>query len=125
MSQKILLIDDYPPDLKAMALVLERAGYHEVFLAESAKLGLALVGEKHPDIIFIDVVLDEGLDGFDLCVQLRQQKCEAKIIMVTGHLDAVNVKKARASGADEIIEKTPVFHNLPAAITSAWKIRKT
>jgi two-component system, cell cycle sensor histidine kinase and response regulator CckA len=124
MDQKILLIDDNVQDLKAMTIVLERAGYKDVLLAETAQRGLTVAGEKPMDIIFIDVVLDQGIDGFDICVRLRQQGCGAKIIMVTGHLDAVNAKKARTSGADEIIQKTPVFHNLVGAIQSVWKIKK-
>jgi DNA-binding response OmpR family regulator len=116
MLRKILIIDDEVSDRKAMAIALEKDGFYNLFFAETAQQGLELARLQSPDVIIIDVVLDKGSDGFDVCIQLRKENCESKIIMVTGHLDAVNAKIARVSGADEIIEKTPAYKNLGTTI---------
>jgi len=116
MGQKILIIDDDAQDRKAMTVVLEKAGYPDLLVAENAGQGLELARSQKPDVIVIDVVLDKHVDGFDLCLQLRREGEKAKIIMVTGHLDAINAQKARASGADEIIEKTAGFNSLGKTI---------
>ena len=116
MNQKILIIDDDSQDRKGIMIALEKEGYGELLCAATAQEGLDLARGHNPGVIFIDVVLDKGIDGFDICVQLRQEGNKAKIIMVTGHLDAVNAKKARVSGADEIVEKTAGFKNLGATI---------
>ena len=116
MLRKILIIDDEISDRKAMAIALEKDGFYNLFFAETAQQGLELARLQRPDVVVVDVVLDKGRDGFDVCIQLRKEGIESKIIMVTGHLDAVNAKIARVSGANEIIEKTPAYKNLGATI---------
>lgn len=116
MNPKILIIDDESADRKAMAVILEREGYRDLLFAETAAQGLEFARAHKPDIIFIDVVLDHGIDGFDICIQLRQEGCSSKIIMETGHLEAIIAQKARTSGANEIIEKRAGFENLGETI---------
>lgn len=108
---KILIIDDDPSDLKGMAIVLQKQGYADVATAESAQQGLTAVKAMNPDFVIMDVVLNQ-IDGLDIAKQIKSQGLKTKVIMVTGHLDAVNAAKARTSGADEIIEKTQGFTSL-------------
>ena len=116
MIKQILLIDDEEQDRLGMTIALKKDGYTDLRFAPTAEDGLALAASLNPDLIFIDVVLNNNIDVFDLCQQLRSAGNKAKIIMVTGHLDAVNVKKARVSGANEIVEKIVGFKNLAVAI---------
>jgi len=109
---KILIIDDEGPDRKGMAVALAREGYQEVIMADTAEAGIEMTKSFQPDVIFIDVVLN-GINGLDVCRQIRDlPDFKGKIIMITGHLDAVNAKHATSSGADEIIEKTIGFSNI-------------
>jgi len=117
MSKKILIIDDEGSDRKAMSLALGKAGYTEIMVADSAESGLQLTEAFKPDIILVDVLLYQDVDGFDVCMEIKKTKgITAKIIMITGHLDAVNAEKARKSGADEIIEKSVTFENIAETI---------
>lgn len=115
---KILVIDDESADRKAIGIALEKDGYRELFFAETAQAGLELARLHKPEIIFIDVVLDHGVDGFDICIQLRKEGFTSKIIMETGHLEAIIAQKARKSGANEIIEKRAGFKNLGETIAN-------
>lgn len=109
---KILIIDDEAQDAKAMALTLEREGYKEISTADTGEKGVEIARSFKPDLVLIDVVLN-GIDGFDICKEIEAiEGLNPKIIMITGHLDAVDAKKARSSGADEIIEKTPALENM-------------
>lgn len=117
MQNKILIIDDEGSDRKAMSVALSKAGYTEILVADSGEAGLQMAEAFNPDIIFIDVVLPETMDGFDVCRRIRGlKKINPKIIMITGHLDAINANKARSSGANEILEKTVSFDNLAKVI---------
>jgi len=120
MSKKILIIDDEIQDRKAMTIALQKAGYSQIESASSGKEGVERVKSFKPDIIIIDVVLQDA-DGFDLCKEIKAiEGLSAKvIIMITGHLDKVDAEKARASGADEIIEKILDFGNINRAIDNA------
>ena len=116
MSKKILIIDDEGPDRKGMAIALARDGYNEILVADTGEAGVEIAKSFMPDVILIDVVL-RSVDGFDVCKQIKAiEGMKAKIIMITGHLDAINAQKARTSGADEIIEKTVGFANISQTI---------
>jgi two-component system, OmpR family, response regulator MtrA len=115
-NKKILIIDDDHQDLKGMAVVLGKEGFPEVFLAENAGKGLEAIKSFCPDIIILDVVLPQ-VNGLDIAREIKSLAGDrAKIIMITGHLDAVNAQKARTSGADEIIEKNQGFTHLVPTI---------
>lgn len=111
-------MDDDEQDRRAMGIVLQKAGFSDILYAASAEDGLQWVDVYHPDIILIDVVL-KNVNGFDVCRQVREKKdLKNKIIMVTGHLEAVEAQKARTSGADEIVEKMPDFKILAETVKS-------
>ena len=116
-NKRILIIDDEAPDRKAMTICLERAGYTEIATSSTGQEGIDETKSFKPDIVLIDVVLPD-MDGFDVCAKIRTFKeMNLKIIMITGHMDMVNRKKAVASGADEIIQKMPGFTNIPKTIS--------
>ena len=121
-KKKILIIDDEEQDRKSMAVALQRAGYGEISTAASAKDGLEIAKTFKPDVVLVDIVLPNA-DGFDVCKEIKAIKgADAKVvIMITGHLDAIDANKARSSGADEIIEKTPGFENISPTISSLSK----
>ena len=120
-DKKILIIDDESSDRKAMAIALEKDGYHAFLFAETDQDGIEKARSFKPDVILIDVVL-RGVDGFDVCKTIRAiEVVQSKIVMITGHLDAIEVAKARTSGADEIIEKIPGFTNIGKTIASVIK----
>ncbi len=105
-------MDDNEQDLKAIGIVLQKAGFSDILFASCAEDGLRWVDIYHPDMILIDVVL-RNVDGFDVCKKIRSDSTlRNRIIMVTGHLEAVDVQKARTSGADEIVEKRAGYQML-------------
>ena len=64
MTQKtILVVDDDPDIVLANRLVLESAGY-AVEEAESGKAGLAKMRASRPDLVLMDVMMANPLDGY-------------------------------------------------------------
>ncbi|MFH1867537.1 MAG: response regulator [Candidatus Omnitrophota bacterium] len=113
---KILIIDDEQQDIKAISTALRREGYTEISTADTGAKGVETANSFKPGLVLIDVVLN-GIDGFDICRQIEAiEGIRPKIVMITGHLDAIDAKKARESGADEIIEKTPGFESMIKAV---------
>jgi len=109
---KILIIDDNEQYRKGMTVALQRAGYRHVMSAGTETEGVALARTFLPDIVIIDCVLVR-LDGFDVCRDIKAiEGLNSKIIVITGHLEAVDAAKARQSGADELLEKTAEFKNI-------------
>jgi len=67
---KVLLVDDDVGFLKATSLVLEHAGY-DVITAKDGQAGLAAAREHHPDVIVVDVIMNQPDEGFVLARTIR------------------------------------------------------
>ena len=78
----ILLVDDDPDITDAGKLVLEREG-HVVRIANSAASGLAAITAAAPDLLVLDIMMDEPDDGIVLARKLRGLGCKFPIIALS------------------------------------------
>ncbi|MBL7072627.1 MAG: response regulator [Candidatus Omnitrophica bacterium] len=116
MRKKILIVEDSPTVLGMLKDVFENEGYN-VLPAETGEDGVKMAKSDKPDLVIIDTVLP-GIDGFEVCRKIKSEGASraAKIIIITGNVDAVDAEKALDSGADDYCAKTSDFSNLVAAI---------
>ncbi|MBI9073333.1 MAG: response regulator [Melioribacteraceae bacterium] len=84
----IAIIDDDPDIIEATSLVLNAKGY-EVVTANNPVDGYTIIKEKKPDLIILDVMMDEPDDGFFLAQKLRREKIDIPILMYTSVSKAV------------------------------------
>src|SRR5882672_2120364 len=85
----VLVVDDDPTVSEVVRGYLERAGF-TVEQAGDGVTGLAMARATQPDLIVLDVMLP-GLDGIEVCRQLRSQS-RVPIVMLTalgGEVDRV------------------------------------
>lgn len=68
---KILIIDDDPDIVESMTVVL-KSKQHEVSVANSGKDGLAKVEDVKPDLIILDVMMENSDKGFDVCRTIKK-----------------------------------------------------
>ncbi len=69
MSKRLLIVDDEPNLLRAVAACLSAAGY-DVSTARSAREALVQLAEAVPDLVVSDIRMP-GMDGYQLARQLR------------------------------------------------------
>jgi len=79
---RILIVDDDMDIIEAGKIMLEMDG-HEVLAAYNAKDGLAAALEQKPDLLVLDVMMDEPDDGFALAQTLRGRGVKTPILMLT------------------------------------------
>jgi DNA-binding response OmpR family regulator len=94
----IAIIDDDPDILDASSLVLRAKGY-EVITADNPDDGFNIVMERKPDLIILDVMMNEPDDGFFLAQKLRRKKFNGPIIMYTSVSKSIGME----FGASEIV----------------------
>ncbi len=70
MSKRILIIDDDYDIVEAMKMTLEAHKY-KIFTAFSGTEGLSRVKETHPDLIILDVMMEDDTAGFKVTWALR------------------------------------------------------
>jgi DNA-binding response OmpR family regulator len=103
---KIAIIDDDPDILDVSNVVLTSKGY-EVVTAQNPDDGYKLIKEQKPDLIILDVMMNEPDDGFFLAQKLRREKIDTPIIMYTSVSKAlgINFGKSEIVPVDEYVEK--------------------
>ncbi len=79
---RIAIIDDDADILDASSLILTSNGY-EVITADNPDDGYTIVKEKSPDLIILDVMMNEPDDGFFLAQKFRKENIKIPIIMYT------------------------------------------
>jgi DNA-binding response OmpR family regulator len=70
--KKIVLIDDERLIRITTSMLLTHNGF-EVFTAENGEKGLALITEKPPDIVLLDIMMP-GMDGWEVFRTLRKNE---------------------------------------------------
>ena len=72
MPGKILVIDDDPDILDALAMILESQGY-QVCTARDGIEGLANLKAEKPDLMILDLLMPK-MDGFAVCKELQDPR---------------------------------------------------
>lgn len=79
---KILIVDDDPDVVDACRLFLEKKGY-SVGGAYSRAEGMQAVASQKPDLLILDVMMEQPDDGIAMAQDLRRQGFKAPILMLT------------------------------------------
>nr|WP_106780378.1 response regulator transcription factor [Lysinibacillus timonensis] len=103
MSKVILVVEDEVSIATLLKYNLEKAGY-QVLLAHDGKEGLDIAIEKSPDLILLDLMLPT-MDGMEVCKELRSQKKNIPIIMLTARDDEFDKVLGLELGADDYMTK--------------------
>ena len=101
MNERILVVEDEATIATSLQDDLETEG----FSVEVADDGLeALRLEDKFDLILLDVMLP-GMDGFDICREVRSKGCCTPIIMLTAKGQEVDKVVGLELGADDYVTK--------------------
>jgi CheY-like chemotaxis protein len=102
---ELLAVDDNAVCLAAVSLALKKA-FRQPDLASEGLSALASAEKRHYDVIFLDVEMP-GLNGFDLCTEIRKTElnCTTPVVFVTGHSDFDSRAKSALVGGQELIAK--------------------
>src|SRR5438876_7699540 len=114
--EKILVIEDNPVIMKLLESLLLAENY-DVIKSTDGRQGITLSAEGSPDLVLLDLNLPD-LSGFEVCRQLRKNKYENPIVMLTAHTEQVNKVMGLEFGADDYITKPFDNHELIARIRS-------
>ncbi|MGI9383267.1 MAG: response regulator transcription factor [Methyloligellaceae bacterium] len=105
MTKSVLVVDDEPNIMLSLEYLMKRLGY-EVFLARDGEEALAIIEQKTPDLVLLDVMIPKR-DGYDVCQATRSNPAldKVRIIMVTAKGREVEIEKGLALGADAYLTK--------------------
>ncbi len=99
---KILIVEDEEAIADLERDYLELSGF-EVEVANDGESGLKRALENDYDLFILDLMLP-GVDGFEICRQVRDEK-NTPIIMVSAKKDDIDKIRGLGLGADDYITK--------------------
>ncbi len=102
-GEHILIVDDEPAIQATLRGVLEDEGYR-ITAVGSGDDALAVVADESPDLVFLDIWMP-GRDGLQTLADLKRQRAELTVVMISGHGTIETAVKATRLGAYDFIEK--------------------
>ncbi|MFZ5591225.1 MAG: response regulator transcription factor, partial [Bacillota bacterium] len=110
---RVLVIDDDPKITALLRRALTFEGY-EVITAASGQEGIDMALQENPDLVVLDIMLP-GLDGWEVCRQLRQHST-VPILMLTARDEVADRVKGLNLGADDYLVKPFALEELLARV---------
>jgi CheY-like chemotaxis protein len=114
-GEKILLIDDLPEQNETMEKMLVNMGYMP-FSVGSGEEGIAFVQSQPVDLVLLDMIMGDGLNGRQTYERILEIYPGQKTIFLSGYSKNEDILKAKALGVSHFLEKPITRRKLGTAI---------
>jgi CheY-like chemotaxis protein len=105
---KILVVDSDPTVLEMMQRRLGELGYHVVGV-DSGEKAVAYMQKNGADLILLDLVVGEGLDGAGTYRKIRDVRPFQRVIVMSSHASPERVSAIRHLGVEHyLIKPVPI-----------------
>lgn len=103
VMKKVLIVEDEQSIVKLLSYNLENEGF-QIDVAMDGQEGFELGAQGSYDMIILDLMLP-GKDGMDVCRELRQEKIDTPIIILTAKDAEIDKIIGLEIGADDYMTK--------------------
>ena len=121
-QELVLVIEDDPTLRLGLIKTLRSEGFR-VEVAKTGSEGLEAALSLRPDLVLCDVMLP-GLNGFEICEELRKHDADVPILMVTAKGEEQDRVRGLRLGADDYIVKPFGVAELCARVHAALRRRR-
>ena len=123
MKEQILLVEDDVAIAAFVATALEREGY-AVTVVQTGQEALSHLQRSPPDLVLLDLMLPDDVDGLQVCQAIRRGEAYIPIIMVTAKSDDVDKIIGLELGADDYITKPFNARELLARVRAVLRLTR-
>lgn len=114
-GERVLVVDDMEEQREIAASLLTSLGY-TVAVAASGEEALAQIQHQPADLIVLDMIMGEGMDGLDTYRRMVALKPGQKAIIASGYAETDRVLEARRLGAGAYIRKPYTLETIARAV---------
>ncbi len=100
---RILVVDDEPKLVRLVREVLGAVGF-SVLSTGSGENAIEMAALEQPDLILLDIVLADAVDGYEVARRVREFS-DAPIIMLTAKARETDLLRGFDAGADDYLTK--------------------
>ena len=112
---KIAIVEDEIIIAKTIVLALKKLGYECIGTAGKYSEAIALIDQKSPDLVLLDINLGTKKDGIDLALEIKDS-FNTPIIFLTANSDTATITRAKAINPLAFLVKPFSQHDLYSAI---------
>ena len=123
LGLRTIIIDDHKLFASGLSAILESIGLRIVSTFENGKDAMIYIRNNEIDLIFSDINMPE-MNGIQLCKQLKEEKINTKLIIVSMYENANIIKEAFANGANAYLSKNTDKKEIITAIENCLKGKK-
>jgi putative two-component system response regulator len=123
-SGKVLVVDDYAPNLRGLGQLLERADY-TVLTATNGRDALDIVKSQRPDLVLLDVLMP-GISGLDVCIEIKRNAdtCLTPVVLISGAQERETRLAGLDAGADDFLNKPVDPEELQTRVRSLMRLKR-
>jgi DNA-binding NarL/FixJ family response regulator len=117
LGKRVLLADDLPPLLHAIAKLLE-GSFEVVGMVSDGQAALDATLALQPDLVILDISMP-SMSGIEVARELRRRRNSAKIVFLTVHEDSDILATCLAAGGVGYVVKVLMETDLIPAMNDA------
>jgi len=114
MKRLILIIDDNIQFIQDLSFYMRNE--YDIISATTGTEGLTLVRMQEPDVVLLDMKLQEGESGLDVLRKIKNVDPDMPVIIVTDYPEVDTAVEAMRLGAEHYASKSPKIGELKAII---------
>ena len=114
-GEKILIVDDVKEQREIASNMLIKLGYSPVSV-RSGEDAVEYVKDHPVDLIVLDMILENGMDGLDTYKEILKDTPHQKAIITSGFSETERVKETQKLGATHYLRKPYVLEQLGKTI---------
>jgi len=121
---KILVVDDVSANVDLLSSMLIREGY-DVVTASNGEQALHMVGDTHPDLVLMDVMMPT-LSGYEVCERIKRNPVTrlTPVVLITALNGREDKIQGINAGADDFLTKPVDVHELKARARSLVRLKR-
>ncbi|MBQ9605711.1 MAG: response regulator transcription factor [Lachnospiraceae bacterium] len=114
MKYRALIVDDFMMSRQVFeSAVKESEDFELAASLESAAQAVEYVGRRYVDLVIMDVVMIDGINGLAAAKKIKDIRPETKIIVVTSMPEVSYIERARQIGAESFwykeVQEQPIL----------------
>ena len=101
----VLIVDDNDMMRSLLRGILRNGGHNVIGEAGNAPTAIEMANRLKPDIVCLDIVMPGEMDGLEALVEIKKDRTQTQVVMITGNADQDTVQEAINNGASGFIVK--------------------
>jgi len=114
-GESILIVDDSPNQRDLIGRMMQRLGY-AADTADSGEAAVAMVADRSYDLLILDMIMPDGIDGLETYRQVLKKVPRQKAIIASGYSKSDRVEAALRMGAGSYIKKPFILEKIGMAV---------